>query len=325
MTALARLLRFSDNPGTHASAPCAKILLLPTGFFHMPPKAAAKTRRPRRSRKKPSVAISDAIRLLTEEYGPFENEPRLDPAHELTFTILSQHTSDRNSERAFRSLMNTFGTLEAVADADVDAIEAAIAGGGLAKVKAPRIKTVLNKIMELNGGSLDLHFLAEMPMNEARAWLRQLPGIGPKSAGIILSFSLGMPAMAVDTHIYRVSKRLGIIGPKVSAEKAHEVLEAAMPPEDVYPFHAAFITHGRQVCKAQRPICGACVVNYGCPSRDEAAMQEAAAASGQESGATGNDPADTDRPDGQAPGRRRRRGEAATPVPHTQVVKELQP
>lgn len=287
----------------------------------MPPKTAAKTRRPRRARaRKPGVAIPDAIRLLTAEYGPFENEPRLDPAHELTFTILSQHTSDRNSERAFRSLMNRFGTLEAVAEADVAEIEAAIAGGGLAKVKAPRIKTVLNQILELNDGSLDLHFLAEMPMDAARAWLRQLPGIGPKSAGIILSFSLGMPAMAVDTHIYRVSKRLGIIGPKVSAEKAHEVLEAAMPPEDVYPFHAAFITHGRQVCKAQRPLCGACVVNYGCPSRDEAAMLEAIAA------AAGNDSADTDRPDGQAPGRRRRSGQTATatPVPHTQVVKELQ-
>jgi endonuclease-3 len=290
----------------------------------MPPKAAAKTRRPRRS-KKASVVISDAIRLLTEEYGPFENEPRLDPAHELTFTILSQHTSDRNSERAFRNLMNEFGTLEAVAAAEVDAIEAAIAAGGLAKIKAPRIKTVLNQILERNDGSLDLHFLAEMPMDEARAWLRQLPGIGPKSAGIILSFSLGMPAMAVDTHIYRVSKRLGIIGPKVSADKAHEVLEAAMPPEDVYPFHAAFITHGRQVCKAQRPRCGVCVVNYSCPSRDETAMQEAAATAGQKSGATGTDSADTDRPDGQAPGRRRRSGKAATPVPHTQVVKELQP
>ena len=290
----------------------------------MPPKAASKPRRPRRARK-PGVTIPDAIRLLTQEYGPFVNEPRLDPAHELTFTILSQHTSDRNSERAFRSLMNTFGSLEAVAAADVDDIETAIAGGGLAKVKAPRIKTVLNKIMELNDGSLDLRFLAEMPMAEARAWLRQLPGIGPKSAGIILSFSLGMPAMAVDTHIYRVSKRLGIIGPKVSAEKAHEVLEAAMPPEDVYPFHAAFITHGRQVCKAQRPLCGACVVSYGCPSRDETAMPEAAATAGQKSAAAGKDSADTDRPDGQAPGRRRRSGAAATPVPHTQVVKELQP
>ena len=126
--------------------------------------------------------------------------------------------------------------------------------------------------------------------------------------------------MAVDTHIYRVSQRLGFIGPKVNADKAHEILEAAMPPEDVYPFHAALITHGRQVCKAQRPLCGACVVSYGCPSRDEKAMRQAA--SGEVSD---NISADTDRPDGQAPGRRRRGGTTATPVPHTQVVKELQP
>lgn len=286
----------------------------------MPPKKAAKTRRPRRT-KKPGVTISDAIRLLTEDHGPFENEPRLEPAHELTFTILSQHTSDRNSERAFHTLMDRFGTLESVAAADVDDIEDAISGGGLAKIKAPRIKTVLNQILELNDGSLDLTFLAEMPMDEARAWLRQLPGIGPKSAGIILSFSLGMPAMAVDTHIFRVSQRLGFIGPKVNADKAHEILEAAMPPEDVYPFHAALITHGRKVCKAQRPLCGACVVNYGCPSRDDKAIQAAADA------AVANDAADSDRPDGQAPGRRRRGGKSAspTPVPHTQVVKELQP
>ena len=287
------------------------------------PPAGAKARRPRPRRAaaaKPGVAIADAIRLLTQEYGPFANEPRLDPAHELVFTILSQHTSDRNSERAFRSLMQRFGTLEAVAGAGVDDIEAAIAGGGLAKVKAPRIKTVLNRILELNGGSLDLSFLGEMPMPEARAWLRQLPGIGPKSAGIILSFALGMPAMAVDTHIYRVSRRLGLIGPKVSADKAHEILEGAMPPEDVYPFHAAFITHGRQVCKAQRPLCGACVVSYGCPSREDRAADAGAADAGGNAG----------RPDGQAPGRRRRSGSGQpavtpTPVPHTQAVKELQP
>ena len=291
----------------------------------MPPKTVAKTPRSRRS-KKPGVAIADAIRLLTEEYGPFENEPRLDPAHELVFTILSQHTSDRNSERAFRNLMHTFGTLEAVAEAEVADIEEAISGGGLARVKAPRIKDVLGRILDLNDGSLDLHFLAEMPMGEARTWLRQLPGIGPKSAGIILSFSLGMPAMAVDTHIFRVSQRLGIIGPKVNADKAHEVLEAAMPPDDVYPFHAAFITHGRQVCKAQRPRCGECVMNYGCPSRDEEAMRQAAAsAEADKPEPATHDAADTDRPDGQAPGRRRRRSESPTAVPHTQVVKELQP
>ena len=237
-------------------------------------------RRRGRKRAAPTIPIADAIQLMTEEYGPFPEEPRLDPIHELTFTILSQHTSDTNSERAFRSLMRRFGSLEAVAEADVPDIEEAISGGGLAKIKAPRIKEVLTRIVELNG-SLDLSFLREMPLAEAKAWLRQLPGIGPKSAGIILSFSLGMPAMAIDTHIYRVSQRLALIGPKVSADKAHDLLEEAVEPEQVYPFHQAFINHGRLVCKAQRPRCPECVVGHGCPSKAgfiKAAEKEAQAA-----------------------------------------------
>lgn len=217
---------------------------------------------------KTGISIAEAIQRLSERYKPFPREPRLDPAHELVFTILSQHTSDTNSSRAFSRLMARFGTLEEVARADVADIEEAITPGGLAKVKAPRIKEVLNRVLELNG-SLDLSFLREMPLNEARAWLRQLPGIGPKSAGIILSFALGMPAMAIDTHIYRVCKRLGLIGPKVTVAKAHEILEASVAPEQVFQFHVAFITHGRQVCKAQRPRCGECVVAFGCPSRDQ--------------------------------------------------------
>ena len=331
-----RRRRGSASPGADAPTPGASVPAAQSGGNA--PRAAAPSSAVGADAAAAGVAIADAIRLLTEAYGPFANEPRLEPAHELVFTILSQHTADRNSERAFRSLMQRFGTLDAVADASVDDIEDAIAGGGLAKVKAPRIKTALCRIRERNGGSLDLSFLGEMPMGEARAWLRQLPGIGPKSAGIVLSFSLGMPAMAVDTHIYRVSRRLGFIGPKVSADQAHEILEAAMPPEDVYPFHAALITHGRQVCKAQRPLCGACVVGYGCPSRDEAAIAAAvsAASAGGDDGGVGGDGSDGDRPAGQAPGRRRRGGgnaaapapspkSAPTPVPHTQAVKELQP
>ena len=230
--------------------------------------ASPSPRRRGRGKTPPAIAINEAIRLMTEEYGPFPEEPRLDPVHELTFTILSQHTSDTNSERAFRSLMQEFGSLEAVAATDVSKIEAAISGGGLAKIKAPRIKQVLSRIIELNG-TLDLSFLREMPLEDAKAWLRQLPGIGPKSAGIILSFSLGMPAMAIDTHIYRVSQRMALIGPKVSADKAHDLLEAAVEPEQVYPFHQAFINHGRMVCKAQRPRCQECVVGHGCPSREQ--------------------------------------------------------
>jgi endonuclease-3 len=218
-------------------------------------------------RSKPKLNISNTIKVLTELYGPFPEEPRLDPSHELVFTILSQHTSDTNSERAFTNLMKTFDTLENVANAPVEDIHAAISAGGLAKIKAPRIKNVLNMILSLNQNSLDLTFLREMPLEEARSWLKQLPGIGPKSAGIVLSFSLGMPAMAVDTHIYRVSKRLGLIGPKVSADKAHDILESVVNSDEVYPFHFAIITHGRQVCRAQNPLCSNCILAEICPSQ----------------------------------------------------------
>ena len=227
------------------------------------PKTSVKKRAPR-TKTKADIALT--IRMMTEQYGPFPQEPRLPPTDEMVFTILSQHTSDINSSRAYRRLMDRFGTLEEVAAAEIPDIETAIAPGGLAKIKAPRIKEVLNKILEMNG-SLDLSFLREMPLNEAKSWLRRLPGIGPKSAGIVLSFSLGMPAMAIDTHIYRVCQRLGVIGPKVSADKAHDMLEEKVEPEEVFNFHVSYINHGRQVCRAQRPLCAECVVGGLCPSR----------------------------------------------------------
>ena len=210
---------------------------------------------------------------MSERYGPFPEEPRLDPVHEVVFTILSQHTSDTNSARAFSLLMDRFGTLEAVAQAEVADIEEAITPGGLARIKAPRIKEVLNLVLELNG-SLDLCFLREMTLEEAKAWLRQLPGIGPKSAGIILSFSLGLPAMAIDTHIYRVCRRLALIGPRVTVDKAHGILESTVDPDQVLQFHVSFITHGRQVCKALRPHCWDCVVASECPSREQFMAEE---------------------------------------------------
>ncbi len=213
------------------------------------------------------VTPRDVMSLLGAEYGPMEWQPRYDPASELVYTILSQHTSDINSERAFRTLMATFGSLEAVAAADVGDIENAIRSGGLAKTKAPRIKAILNEVMR-KVGSYDLTFLAEMPLDEAKAWLKELDGVGPKTAAIILCFSLGLPAMPVDTHIYRVAKRLGFFGPKVSAEQAHDILEPMVEPGDVFAFHLYLINHGRQVCKARRPRCSECVLAWGCPSRD---------------------------------------------------------
>jgi len=236
----------------------------------------SKTRTPRAALNK----IPEYIRVMTEAYGPFEAEPRLDPTHEAVFTILSQHTSDINSSRAFGLLMERFGSLEAVAQGGVADIERAISPGGLARIKAPRIKEFLNRVIELNG-SLDLSFLREMPLQEAKEWLRQLPGIGPKSAGIVLNFALGMPAMAIDTHIYRVCQRLKFIGPKVSVDKAHDILEAAVAPEQVFQFHVSMINHGRQVCKAQRPLCDECVVGEDCPSRRQIQRKMTQAANGK--------------------------------------------
>ncbi len=212
------------------------------------------------------ISAPEVMELLAPQYGPVRWEPRYDPASELVYTILSQHTSDVNSGRAFQTLMERFGCLPAVADAPESEIEDSIRAGGLARVKAPRIKAVLRQVFD-EVGSYDLSFLAEMPLEEAKAWLKRLPGIGPKTAAIILCFSLGMPAMPVDTHIYRVSKRLGMIGAKINAEKAHDILEAMVPPDDVFAFHLYLIRHGRQVCKALRPRCEACVLSEGCPSR----------------------------------------------------------
>ena len=226
----------------------------------------AKLRSAPKSRSRRRVKAGDVLELLGEEYGPAEWVRRYDPASELVYTILSQHTSDVNSGRAFGNLMKTFRSLKAIAEAPVEAIEDAIRMGGLAKSKAPRIKAVLEQIAR-EVGSYDLSFLAEMPLGESKQWLKRLPGIGPKTAAIILSFSLGLPAMPVDTHIFRVSKRLGLIGPKVNAEKAHDVLEPMVPPEDVFAFHVYLIRHGRQVCKARKPRCHDCVLAWGCPSR----------------------------------------------------------
>ena len=234
----------------------------------------------RRSPTMSAARIAQAVERMAQEYGPFPEERRLPPTEEMVFTILSQHTSDINSGRAFARLMDRFGSLEAVARAGIAEIEIAIAPGGLAKVKAPRIREVLQKVLELNGGSLDLSFLREMSLPEAKAWLRQLPGIGPKSAGIVLNFSLGMPAMAIDTHIFRVCQRLRAIDAKSNAEKAHDVMEAKVPSEEVFRFHVAFINHGRRVCRAQRPLCGECVVGDMCPSRRKLMEKTAGSGSG---------------------------------------------
>ena len=179
---------------------------------------------------------------------------------------MSQHTSDINSERAFENLISHFESIKAISNADVSEIERCIKTAGLHKIKAVRIKDVLN-IIESRIGGFDLSFLAEMPLEPAKNWLKSLPGIGPKTAAIVLCFSFGMPAMPVDTHIYRVSRRLGLIDSKVSADKAHDLMEKIVAPNEIFPFHMYLIKHGRAVCKALRPRCNECVVASMCPSR----------------------------------------------------------
>jgi len=211
------------------------------------------------------LSIARIIKLLAEEYGAIDWSQHRDPLPELIMTILSQNTSDHNSRQAFQRLITKFGNWEAVAEADAADIAEAIKHGGLAQVKAPRIKQILGRILSQRG-SLDLEFLRELPLAEARAWLEDLPGVGPKTAACVLLFSLGKPALPVDTHVHRVAKRLGLIDNRASARKAHEVLGGMVPAEDVYRFHIYMIEHGRRVCRSQRPRCHQCVLLTLCPA-----------------------------------------------------------
>jgi endonuclease-3 len=187
----------------------------------------------------------------------------MDPISELVSTILSQNTNDVNRDRAFQELRDRFPTWEAVRDADVASIKDAIRTAGLANHKAPAIVRALQHI-SLERGRLDLSFLRDLPVAEAKAWLTEINGVGPKTAAIVLLFSLGMPAFPVDTHVHRVARRVGLIGPKTSREQAHEVLEDLLPEALYYPFHLNVIRHGRLVCQARQPECARCVLQDLC-------------------------------------------------------------
>lgn len=209
------------------------------------------------------MTIDEIIQLLGQEYGLPQWQRQRDPLSELIGAILSQNTSDVNSHRAFDSLISTFGSWERVAQASIGEVAEAIACGGLSRIKAPRIKAILEGIPNDNG-SLDLGFLGELPIPEAKAWLQALPGVGPKTASCVLLFSLGRPVLPVDTHVYRVSRRLGLIDSGVSPARAHQLLEELVPAEAIYQFHLNMLAHGRGVCRAQRPRCHECVFREGC-------------------------------------------------------------
>jgi endonuclease III len=220
----------------------------------------------------PNEKIQKVLAVLGEYYGELEWRPRLDPLSELILTILSQHTSDANSFRAFDEMRARFPTWEQVRDTPVEELADAIKSGGLANVKAPRIQEVLRQIGE-ERGELNLDFLYGMEPEEAKAWLSGFNGVGPKTAACVLMFSCGMPVLPVDTHVFRVSQRLGLVDERSNAEKAHVVLEGLLAPDERYPYHVYTITYGRQVCKAQRPLCEACVVREWCSYYAKLAQQ----------------------------------------------------
>lgn len=210
----------------------------------------------------PRPAWAGTVRLLDRAEAATQWDP-IDPLDELINTILSQNTNDLNRDRAYRALRAKFPTWEAVRDAPPAQVISAIKSAGLANQKGPRIQQVLRRITA-ERGELDLNFLRDMPTAEAKAWLTSLDGVGPKTASIVLLFALGKPAFPVDTHIHRVTGRLGLIPPKTSADKAHGILEELVPPEWYHSFHLNVIGHGRQVCKAQRPLCERCVLQKYC-------------------------------------------------------------
>lgn len=205
----------------------------------------------------------EVYRRLNDFFGYPEWREPYSPLDELISTILSQNTNDRNRDRAFASLRGRFATWEEVRDAETDDIVDAIRVAGLANQKGPRIQNVLQGITE-ERGELDLDFLREVEVEEARAWLLKFKGVGPKTAAIVLLFALGKPAFPVDTHIYRVSGRLGLRPQNISVEKAHKVLGEVFPAETYYAVHLNIIRLGREICYARRPDCARCPLQDLC-------------------------------------------------------------
>jgi endonuclease III len=200
---------------------------------------------------------------LLEFYGePVWRNP-LPPVDELVSTILSQNTNDINRDKAFNALRARFPTWEAVREAPAAEVVDSIRVAGLANQKGPRIQQVLRQITSERGG-LDLSFLKDLPLEEARSWLTRFNGVGPKTAAIVLCFSLGRPAFPVDTHVYRVTGRIGLRPEKMSVEEAHPHLEALFPPETYYAAHLNIIRLGREICHARKPDCAACPICLLC-------------------------------------------------------------
>lgn len=214
-----------------------------------------------------AVALAARIRRDADRLRRALGRPRprrdLPPIDELVLTILSQNTSDTNSGRAFDSLKNRFPSWAGVARAPRRSIEAAIRSGGLARTKSRTIVDVLRAV-EADRGGFDLRFLGRLPVAEAAAWLTRFRGVGEKTAACVLLFSLGRPAFPVDTHVLRVTRRLGWLPGGTDAAQAHRRLGLLVPPRRYYEVHVNLVTLGRRICRARRPACEVCPLRPEC-------------------------------------------------------------
>jgi len=217
------------------------------------------------------MRIGTALHALEQAYGTRKQARLDDPLECLVRTVLSQNTNDVNRDRAYERMRARFPTWEAVMKAPTQKLAAAIRVGGIANVKSRRIQRILRQIHD-RYGALDLAFLRTRPPEEAESVLGGFGGVGLKTVKCVQVFALGQDVFPVDTHIFRLSKRMGFLDEGATRETAHEVMGRLVPPKKMYSFHLNLIEHGRRVCKAHRPMCAACPLARPCPKvgvRDE--------------------------------------------------------
>jgi endonuclease-3 len=228
---------------------------------------AGRKGRPKQQRWRPPdrELVREVHRRLRAAYGPLDPPRRLDPVEELVLTILSQNTSDVNRDRAWAALRRRFPTWDELARARPAQVAAAIRPGGLSNVKAPRILAVLREI-RAREGAIDLSWMRDASDQEIVEYLTSLPGVGPKTAACVLAFSLGRPALPVDTHVHRVAERLGFLPEGTTASRAHQTLASVVQPRLRVSMHVGLIRHGRELCRAGRPRCEVCPLQDLCPT-----------------------------------------------------------